>query len=285
MRITILTPTPTPKPKPISENPGIIINPTSGLVTTETGGTDKFTIKLQSQPTANVQIDLRSSNDAEGIISPKTVTFNSTNWNQPQTITVTGIDDRISDGNKNYTIFTYSAISTDRDYSGLNAADITVTNRDNEPSTTTNSNSGSGANSSVKTDGKMLSEEEKKAIVAIMGSFFGLNNFLFNNLTKIGNNFTLGAVGTAIDGYISGATVFLDANKNGIKDTNEPSTTTDSNGKYNLEIPLESFDKNKNGQIEPEEGNLVAFGGTDTATGLPLKILFLHLLMPQLLLH
>jgi hypothetical protein len=31
-----------------------------------------------------------------------------------------------------------------------------------------------------------------------------------------------------IDSYISGATLFFDANKNGIKDPNEPSTTTDS---------------------------------------------------------
>jgi hypothetical protein len=33
--------------------------------------------------------------------------------------------------------------------------------------------------------------------------------------------------GTVIDGYISGATLFLDANKNGVQDTNEPSTITD----------------------------------------------------------
>ncbi|MEG4109920.1 FG-GAP-like repeat-containing protein, partial [Microcoleus sp. S13_C5] len=74
-----------------------------------------------------------------------------------------------------------------------------------------------------------------------------------------------------IDGYISGANVFLDANKNGILDTNEPSTTTDSGGKFNLNIPFETFDTNKNGEIDPEEGNLVATGGTDTATGLPLE--------------
>ncbi|MBW3587034.1 MAG: VCBS repeat-containing protein, partial [Cyanobacteria bacterium 0813] len=74
-----------------------------------------------------------------------------------------------------------------------------------------------------------------------------------------------------IDGYISGATLFLDANKNGIKDTNEPSTTTDSGGKFNLNIPFETFDTNKNGEIDPSEGNLVAIGGTDTATGLPLE--------------
>ncbi|MGL5060072.1 MAG: calcium-binding protein, partial [Microcoleus sp.] len=273
---TTPTPKPTPTPTPISENPGIIINPKSGLVTTETGGTDKFTIKLESQPTADVKIDLRSSNDAEGVVSPKTVTFNSTNWNQTQTITVTGVDDRISDGNKNYTIFTYSAISTDRDYSGLNAADVTVTNLDNDPSTTTNSNSGSGTNSSVKTEQENLNKEGNKAIVSIIESQSLQHNFLFRDLSFNGTNFTSGAVGpdltgSVVDGYISGATVFLDANKNGIKDTNEPSTTTDSNGGYKLEVSLGNFDKNKNGKIDPEEGNLVAFGGTDTATGLPLE--------------
>jgi len=77
--------------------------------------------------------------------------------------------------------------------------------------------------------------------------------------------------GRVIDGYISGATVFLDANKNGIKDTNEPSTITDASGKYNLDISFETFDTNKNGEIDPSEGNLVATGGTDTATGLPLE--------------
>ncbi|MEG4521442.1 DUF4347 domain-containing protein [Microcoleus sp. C2D2] len=77
--------------------------------------------------------------------------------------------------------------------------------------------------------------------------------------------------GIAIDGYISGATVFLDANKNGILDTNEPSTTTDSKGEFNLNIPFDIFDTNKNGEIDPSEGNLVVTGGTDTATGLPLE--------------
>ncbi|WP_293348402.1 MULTISPECIES: DUF4347 domain-containing protein [unclassified Microcoleus] len=74
-----------------------------------------------------------------------------------------------------------------------------------------------------------------------------------------------------IDGYISGATVFLDANKNGIKDTNEPSTITNSDGSFNLNIPFDIFDTNKNGEIDPSEGNIVAIGGTDTATGLPLE--------------
>ncbi|MEP6516960.1 DUF4347 domain-containing protein [Microcoleus vaginatus] len=84
-------------------------------------------------------------------------------------------------------------------------------------------------------------------------------------------NLQFSSTGVVIDGYISGATLFLDANKNGILDTNEPSTTTDSNGKFNLNIPFETFDTNKNGEIDPSEGNLVAIGGIDTATGLPLE--------------
>lgn len=40
--------------------------------------------------------------------------------------------------------------------------------------------------------------------------------------------------GVVIDGYLSNAKVFLDINKNGAFDSGEPSTTTDSNGKYSL---------------------------------------------------
>jgi uncharacterized delta-60 repeat protein len=77
--------------------------------------------------------------------------------------------------------------------------------------------------------------------------------------------------GVIIDAYIAGANVFLDSNKNSILDANEPSTTTDANGEYELDIPIETFDTNKNGQIDPEEGNITAVGGFDTATGLPLE--------------
>ena len=74
-----------------------------------------------------------------------------------------------------------------------------------------------------------------------------------------------------IDNYIAGANVFLDANKNGVFDANEPSTNTDGNGGFNLDFAFENFDKNQNGEIDSNEGNLVAIGGTDTATGLPLE--------------
>ncbi|MEG4988303.1 FG-GAP-like repeat-containing protein, partial [Microcoleus sp. BR0-C5] len=112
-------------------SPGIVISPASGLVTTEAGGTDQFTIRLNSQPTADVTIGLRSSNEAEGVISTESITFNSANWNQWQTITITGVDDRVFDGDKTYQIVTAPAVSADSNYNGLDAPDATVVNRGN----------------------------------------------------------------------------------------------------------------------------------------------------------
>ena len=41
--------------------------------------------------------------------------------------------------------------------------------------------------------------------------------------------------GVAVDGYLQGATVFLDINRNGVQDAGEPSTVTDLNGRYALD--------------------------------------------------
>jgi subtilisin family serine protease len=79
-----------------------------------------------------VKIDVRSNNEAEGVISTESITFNSANWNQWHPVTVTGVDDRVFDGDKTYQIVTAPAVSADSNYNGLNAPDATVVNRDNE---------------------------------------------------------------------------------------------------------------------------------------------------------
>ena len=50
----------------------------------------------------------------------------------PQTVTVTGVNDAVVDGNIAYTIVTAAATSADPNYNGLNASDVTVTNTDND---------------------------------------------------------------------------------------------------------------------------------------------------------
>ena len=47
-------------------------------------------------------------------------------------MTVTGVDDYVDDGDIGYTIVTAAAASADANYNGLNAADVAVTNVDND---------------------------------------------------------------------------------------------------------------------------------------------------------
>ncbi len=111
---------------------GIIVNPTMGLVTTESGGQHTFTVVLESQPTADVTIGLSSSDEGEGLVSPTSVTFTSGDWSVAQAVTVTGVDDGVVDGIMTYTILTAAATSADTDYEGLDAADVSVTNMDDD---------------------------------------------------------------------------------------------------------------------------------------------------------
>ena len=115
-----------------NDTAGFTVTPTSGLTTTEAGGTATFTVKLTSQPTADVTIGLSSSNTAEGTVSPSSLVFTNVNWNTPQTVTATGVDDSVVDGAIGYAIVTAPATSTDLIYSGLNPSDVAVTNTDND---------------------------------------------------------------------------------------------------------------------------------------------------------
>jgi hypothetical protein len=117
---------------PIVAGPGISVSPISGLTTTESGGSDSFDVVLDALPTADVTIDISSSDTTEGTVDVSSLTFTPANWNTPQTVTVTGVDDAIEDGDVDYTILIAAATSTDPDYNGLDANDVSVTNQDDD---------------------------------------------------------------------------------------------------------------------------------------------------------
>ena len=121
---------------------GIDVSPLSGLTTTEAGGTVTFSIVLESEPITDVTVDLSSSNTTEGIASPSSVTFNASNWDTPQTVTITGQDDNVDDGDVSYSIVTAAASSGDANYNGLNATDVSVSNTDDDVAGITVSPSG-----------------------------------------------------------------------------------------------------------------------------------------------
>ena len=117
---------------PIVSGPGITASPISGLTTTESGGWDIFEVVLDLRPSADVTIGVSSSNASEGTVDQQSLTFTPANWSTPQTVTVTGVDDAIDDGDVGYTIVTAAATSDDPSYNGLDADDVSVTNLDDD---------------------------------------------------------------------------------------------------------------------------------------------------------
>jgi trimeric autotransporter adhesin len=111
--------------------PGVTVGAVSGN-TTEAGGTATFTVVLNTAPTANVTIALSSSDLTEGTVTPTSLVFTPLNWNLPQTVTVTGVDDLLDDGDISYTAITTVSAPGGSNYAGVTASDRTVLNTDND---------------------------------------------------------------------------------------------------------------------------------------------------------
>jgi len=110
--------------------PQVLVRPID-TITGEEGNAGSFQVVLNRQPTANVVLTFKSSDATEGIPKIAQITFTPSNWNTPQTIAVTGIDDRAIDGNIAYSIKT-SVSSADSRYHGIAVAEVGLTNLDND---------------------------------------------------------------------------------------------------------------------------------------------------------
>lgn len=100
--------------------------------TTEAGGTATFTVVLASEPTADVMVALASSDPSEGVTSATTLTFTAGTWAVPQTVTVTGQDDAVDDGDVAYAVTFGATTSADPGYAALTPADLAARNLDDD---------------------------------------------------------------------------------------------------------------------------------------------------------
>jgi|GEM_PF-3188392 len=99
---------------------------------TEKGTISSFRIKLLSQPVDDVIVTFTSSDTTEGLVTPKSIIFNSTNWNKGKIITVTGVDDFIDDDDKTFKVSIDLTESVDEIYKNLPLSYVDVVNIDDD---------------------------------------------------------------------------------------------------------------------------------------------------------
>ena len=117
------------------DDSAFVVGAVSGQAT-EGGDASTFTVKLASRPSANVAVAVSGTNTGEGTVSPSGLTFTSSNWNTPQTVTVTGVDDSWHDGDQTYAVRLGRPSTTDRGYARLGVRQVSVSTTDDESTPT-----------------------------------------------------------------------------------------------------------------------------------------------------
>jgi hypothetical protein len=114
---------------------GIIVNKTT-LALTEAAGaarSDSFKVVLDGKPRADVKLMLTRSDDTQVDIDKTQLVFTKDNWNTPQTVTVTAIDDTVHEPLTTTTITIGPAVSEDSSWDGMSGGSVAARVTDNDP--------------------------------------------------------------------------------------------------------------------------------------------------------
>ena len=110
------------------ETAGAVISLKS-LSADEDGGTATYTIVLATEPTANVTVTPKSSDESVSTVSDA-LTFTADNWSTAQTVTVTGVNDDVVNSPARTATISHQAAGGG--YDDVNIAAVTVTATDDD---------------------------------------------------------------------------------------------------------------------------------------------------------
>ena len=116
-----------------NDTAGVTVSKSALTVTEEDTTGDTYTVVLDSQPTADVRIEIGWHFNSDVSVVPHIMTFTPTNWATAQTATVTAGHD--ADTTNDTDSLIHLAVSTDTNYSGITIAGVAVTVNDNDDAT------------------------------------------------------------------------------------------------------------------------------------------------------
>ncbi len=120
--------TPPPVTVNVADNAANVIVSTTTLAVNE-GGTGEYMLRLNTSPTHAVTISVSSNNSA--VTATASLTFTRNNWNQVQTVTVTGAEDNNRTSESGVQL-SHALSSSDTRYAAVNPPAVTVNVTDND---------------------------------------------------------------------------------------------------------------------------------------------------------
>lgn len=126
------------------DSAGVVVTPTSGLVTSEAGTTASYTVVLASRPSDDVTVNIvpqtavlvTGQAAVAQLLAPLSVVFTTTDWDEPQTVIVTAIDDDVAEGDSSGTphagVINHTVTSNDTAYDALVVSSVNAVITDND---------------------------------------------------------------------------------------------------------------------------------------------------------
>lgn len=189
--------------------------------TTEDGQTDTFTIVLTSKPyNGGTTVGLTITPDADsdigaGFGQPVDVTFDDTNWDEPQSFTVTGLNNHIIDVSNprvsNIAVSIDTAVTTDSDYDAISSGLVENNITDNDIDT-----DGDGIVDEIDEDddGDGVADEIENLAPNGDGNGDGIKDSLQSDVTTVANPVTDSYTTVKVDGqcdFINGYEVVAES--------------------------------------------------------------------------
>ena len=114
----------------ITDDDGAGVSVSESSLTIAEGSSGTYTIVLDSQPTADVTVTINDPSNTDVTAEPASLTFSSTDWNTPKTVTVNAAQD--ADAEDETATVTHTVTSTDSIYSGASANSVAVSVTDDD---------------------------------------------------------------------------------------------------------------------------------------------------------
>ena len=103
-----------------------------GTELSEAGGTDQVLVSLSAAPSENVVLDV-TGDDTVLTVSPARLTFTPDGWDEPQVVTVTGVDNPAVDGVRESTLsLAVDTAASDAAFDGVASRAVSVTITDDD---------------------------------------------------------------------------------------------------------------------------------------------------------